>query len=428
MTNTTLPEYFVPDSDGLAVFLGIMGMVAWGSWANLLKFNEGKTRFEFFFLDYQAGAFFSSLLLTVILGTSGFFDGLTFGRILAAAAAGVFNTLGTLLVMASVELSGMTVVFPIVVGIEMTIGTTMLWAIEQKEDPSLLFTGVGCAMCAVVLDYLSHAEARDVDELGGSARRGSETNSLSYTTLMVTEKDFSTDISDLSRPYTFSSHRQDNDNGIGIGSGSGRTGGKYGGSGGGGVPCMSFMDAWELKSRGLFLCVLAAVFFSLWPVLDALSTEGCANEMHASPYAFFFFFRMSALAFTWSISSCMSGLSPGKGSAADDVEVTFHNYMFEIPTRSRLLGLAAGFIWGFGTLCSLVSGEVVGLSVSVTITRCSPLVATFWGVVLWKETRDMNNRGKKFLIAMVLMYCCAIAFVAASAPSDDVPNGEAGNC
>ena len=419
ITNTTsLPVFWVPQSDGFAIFLGFLAMVAWGSWANLLKLNQGSTRFEFFFLDYQAGAFAASLILTLLLGTGGFSQGLTFGRVLAAIIAGIVNTLGTLLVMASVELSGMTVVFPVVVGIEMTIGTTLLWLIEQKENPYLLFTGVLCAMCAVVLDYKSHAEPRDNDDgLGGTTRRGSET-SLSYTTLMVTEKDFSTDISELSRPYTFSSSLDNNARHT-----SGTNNGK--------IPCMSFMDEWESKSRGLFLCVLAAMFFSLWPVLDALSTEGCVNDVHASPYTFFVLFRLAALLFTWSITNCMSGLNPNDGNDNNDgrtkLQVTFANYISEIPMKSRVLGLCAGFIWGCGTLCSLVSGEVVGLSVSVTMTRCSPLVATFWGVILWKETIDMNQKGKMYLMGMVVMYCLAIAFVAGSAPSDDVPDGST-NC
>ena len=54
--NGSPPEYWVPDSEGVALVLGLLAMVAWGSWANLLKLNAGHTRFEFFFLDYQAGA------------------------------------------------------------------------------------------------------------------------------------------------------------------------------------------------------------------------------------------------------------------------------------------------------------------------------------------------------------------------------------
>ena len=173
------------------------------------------------------------------------------------------------------------------------------------------------------------------------------------------------------------------------------------------------MNDWTNKSRGLFLCVVAAMFFSLWPVLDAISTEGCAKDVHASPYAFFVVFRVAAFIFTWMISGCLDGLTGssgggggggGSGSGGEaHSKVTFHNYIHEIPRRSRMLGLTAGFIWGCGTLCSLVSGEVVGLSVSVTMTRCSPLVATFWGVVVWGEAKGMNQKAKLYLGGMVVM-------------------------
>ena len=45
---------------------------------------------------------------------------------------------------------------------------------------------------------------------------------------------------------------------------------------------------------------------------------------------------------------------------------------------------------------SLVAGEVVGLGVSMTLTRCSPLIATFWGVCMWKEAEGMSTGRNNF--------------------------------
>ena len=414
LTNSTIPQWWVPESDSTAIGLSLFAMVAWGSWANLLKLNSGVTRFEFFFLDYQLGAFLVSLLLTLLLGTGGFSEGLSVGRFFAAVVAGIVNTLGTLLVMASVELSGMTVVFPVVVGIEMIIGTTFLWLIERKESPGLLFTGVACAMAAVSFDYLSHQEPMEDDGLGGTAtrRRRSENNSMSYTTLVVSDGDFSPDLSELSRPYSFSASSSSATRGRRASGGLG-TAGRF-------SCCVTVFDGMAAKSRGLMLCVVAAVFFSLWPVLDALSLKN--NEsgptVSASPYAFFLIFRIAALAFTWCISQWMGqlGKRDGDEGGASDMSVTFSNYLYEIPRKSRCLGVTAGFVWGCGTLFSLISGEVVGLGVSVTMTRCSPLVATFWGVVMWNETEGMTARAKLYLIGMVMSYCFAIMFIALAAP------------
>merc|ERR1711871_771294 len=44
------------------------------------------------------------------------------------------------------------------VGVEMTIGTTVLWLIERKEDPAWLFVGVVSAVIAVIFDALSHLQ------------------------------------------------------------------------------------------------------------------------------------------------------------------------------------------------------------------------------------------------------------------------------
>jgi glucose uptake protein GlcU len=447
--NGTAPDYWVPGSEGVALSLAILAMVAWGSWANLLKLNAGATRFEFFFLDYQAGALVSAVILTLCLGTAGFSTGLTGGRVLAALLAGAINTLGTLLVMASVELSGMTIVFPIVVGIEMAIGTTMLWLIERRESPGLLFTGVLCALCAVYLDYRSHNESSNDTSSGTSYNSSSsggsghgprtDSGSLSYAALTVggnpdddfdeVEDDpFSSDLSDLNQPYKMGRRS--------------RLSRKMAAASG---VCSRLSDSMTQAQRGTAMCVLAAVFFSLWPVLDALSTEGCAADVKGSPFSFFLIFRLAALLFTWFVVTCMARLSisvesgrtlvnnnaaVGASMGDDPDAITLQNYLHEVPRRSRMLGMCAGAIWGVGTLCSLVAGEVVGLGVSMTLTRCSPLVATFWGVCMWKEADGMGPRAKQFLAGMVLFYILSIVFVSASAPSftGAEMDGEAGGC
>ena len=428
-----VPAYWVPDSQVLAVFLGIFAMAAWGSWANLLKLNNGATRFEFFFLDYQAGSFLIAIFLVLFLGLPGFSTGLTWSTIFAAFAAGALNTLGTLLVMASVELSGMTIVFPIVVGIEMAIGTTLLWLIERRESPALLFTGVVCALCAVYLDYRSHSEGRNSEKGDAANPSGSIRGSgnLQYASLSVGAVDdedlieddpFSSDLSDLTEPYKMG-RRSKLSQQMAAASGM----------------CSKFSSSLTRAQRGTAMCVFAALFFSLWPVLDALSTEGCAADVKGSPYAFFIFFRMAALVFTWFVVACMAKFSISVESSRtlmvgdimqdDDPDaITLQKYLKEVPMRSRLLGLLAGATWGLGTMFSLVAGEVVGLGVSITLTRCSPLVATFWGVCLWKEAEDMSAKAKRLLLGMVFFYILSIIFVSASAPADASVDGEAGDC
>ena len=455
-TRGTPPAYWVPDSEGVALFLGLLAMVAWGSWANLLKLNAGATRFEFFFLDYQAGALSTAAVLALVLGLPGFSTGLTGARVGAALLAGAINTVGTLLVMAAVELAGMTVVFPIVVGIEMAIGTTMLWLVEQRESPALLFTGVVCALCAVYLDFRAHSEDRSGDGDSGSSSRSSDPSSnydradngsLKYAALTVggngggsdeensnglnddipfDDDPFSSDLSDLRKPYKMGRRS--------------RLSRKMAAASG---ICSRFTDRLTEAQRGTAMCILAAIFFSLWPVLDALSTEGCASEIKGSPFAFFLIFRLSALLFTFIVVTCMARFSisvesgntrtlvdEGTFMGSDPDAINLENYLHEVPRRSRMLGLCAGAIWGVGTLFSLLAGEVVGLGVSMTLTRCSPLVATFWGVCMWKEAHGMSVRAKQFLAGMVFFYVMSIIFVSESAPQFQGAemDGEAGGC
>lgn len=252
-----------------------------------------------------------------------------------------------------------------------------------------------------------------------------DSGSLSYAALTiggnpddcyddVEDDPFSSDLSDLNQPYKMGRKSQ--------------LSRKMAAASG---VCSRISDNLTQAQRGTAMCVLAAIFFSLWPVLDALSTEGCAADVKGSPFSFFLIFRLAALLFTWVVVTCMARMSIsvesgrtrlsdagiGAGMGQDPDAITLQNYIHEVPKRSRMLGLCAGAIWGVGTLFSLVAGEVVGLGVSMTLTRCSPLVATFWGVCMWKEAEGMSPRAKKFLAGMVFFYILSIVFVSASAPS-----------
>ena len=80
------------------------------------------------------------------------------------------------------------------------------------------------------------------------------------------------------------------------------------------------------------------------------------------------------------------------------------------------------------TLMALLSGEAVGLAVSVTITRCSPLVAACWGICVWQESRGMTPLAKKYAAAMMGFYCFALICFSLAAPSTTVEEGHLEDC
>src|SRR5580658_6455239 len=117
-----------PQSFPLAFTLLIVGMVLWGSWINAYRIAQN-WRLELFHIDYSMG-----ILVVAVLGTAG--AGVHFGspnaleNFLAAdrtawlwaASAGALVNAGNLALMTAINRIGMTVAFPVSVGISLILG------------------------------------------------------------------------------------------------------------------------------------------------------------------------------------------------------------------------------------------------------------------------------------------------------------------
>ncbi len=53
-------------------------------------------------------------------------------------------------------IAGMSVAFPVGIGLALVLGVLQLYALEQKGDPILLFVGVGLVVVAIVLDAMAY--------------------------------------------------------------------------------------------------------------------------------------------------------------------------------------------------------------------------------------------------------------------------------
>ena len=53
--------------------------------------------------------------------------------------------------MRSLATVGLTLTFPVVMGIEMVGGTSVMYALEPAQNPALLFPALGCVAVAVGL-------------------------------------------------------------------------------------------------------------------------------------------------------------------------------------------------------------------------------------------------------------------------------------
>jgi glucose uptake protein len=157
---------FIVDSLGLAIFFCIITMLGWGSWANTQKL-AGKDRWEFplFYWDYAIGV---ALLGAIFALTAGSLGGAGMPAIenLRQAQAGpaghallsgaLFNLSNILLVVA-ISSAGMSVAFPVGVGLALVIGTVTSYVQAPKGNAVLLGAGVVLVVAAMVLSAMAYS-------------------------------------------------------------------------------------------------------------------------------------------------------------------------------------------------------------------------------------------------------------------------------
>lgn len=150
---------FTPQSLGVALIMMISSAICWGSWANTYK-GVKNYRFELFYWDYAVGIFLISLILAFTMGSTGH-DSSSFlnnvhaadtSNIVYALIGGALFNLANLLLVAGIDMAGLSVAFPVAIGIALVVGVVLSYALQPKGNAALLAAGVACALVAVILD------------------------------------------------------------------------------------------------------------------------------------------------------------------------------------------------------------------------------------------------------------------------------------
>lgn len=155
---------FVPSTYGVALFMMILSMVCWGSWANTQKLTKN-WRFELFYWDYLWGILLMSVIMGFALGNTqpGSADSFmtNLGRadahhLLLAFAGGIIFNIANMLLVAAIAIAGLAVAFPIGIGLALVIGSVLNYLIAPAGNPLLLFGGIGLVCVAIVLDAMAY--------------------------------------------------------------------------------------------------------------------------------------------------------------------------------------------------------------------------------------------------------------------------------
>lgn len=159
---------FIVENYSTAVVFCIITMLCWGSWANTQKLAQQSWRFELFYWDYVIGILIFSVISAFTLGSMGtqgrsFIDDLqqaSSSNIISAFIGGIIFNAANILFSAAIAVAGMSVAFPIGIGIALVLGVILNYAAAQKGNPILLFIGVACVIIAILLNASAYSKAK----------------------------------------------------------------------------------------------------------------------------------------------------------------------------------------------------------------------------------------------------------------------------
>jgi glucose uptake protein len=346
----TLPHTYLA-----ALLLTILSMICWGSWANTFKL-AGKWRFELFYFDYAIGVMVAALVYAYTFGNLGF-DGFLFmddlmhtGRRQTAMgfAGGIVFNLANMLLVAAISLAGMSVAFPIGIGMALIIGVVWNYAIKPAGNPVLLFFGCAIILGAIVVDALAYRNlaAMQFEQIAKAGKAKSTRKTISFRGVIIS-----------------------------IVSG-----------------------------------LLMGSFYPLVTMGRASDLGGTAGDLGMGPYAIGAVFALGILLSTPVFNLFFMNL-PVQGEPIEIPEY-FRGSLKDhalgwLGGIVWMTGGMANFV-----ASSAPASVQVGPATSYAIGQGATMVSALWGLLVWKEFSGSDSRTKHLLVVMFVLFLCGLALVA----------------
>ena len=281
--------------------------------------------------------------------------------LLSAAGAGIVFNVANVGITAAVQIVGLSIAFPIAVGVALVFGTVLTYIVDPTGQVSLLFSGLTLAVFAIFLTALAgklkEKDRKDDEETVDNQRLADG---------LLDDQDTE-------------DHKRSN------------------------------------FTKGVVLSLISGVLMSLWSPLNAVAladlNKSCEeNRGKLTAYSSFLIFTFSILLSSVFILCPLVLKYPIDGKRS----LSLSHCIRLRPFSNHTIGLVGGVVWAVGTLSNSISGIKLGLALSYAIGQAAPMVATTWGLLYYNEYVGAPRSSYICLLGMYVFYIGAIGLVALS--------------
>jgi len=338
----------LPQTYTAALFLMILSMICWGSWANTYKL-AGKWRFELYYFDYAIGLLVAAVILAYTAGSLGF-DGFSFVDDLMHAgkrqwflgfSGGVVFNLANMLLLASISIAGMSVAFPVGIGLALIIGVLLNYMLKPAGNGTLLFAGCVLVLIAILADaYAYTLLGRILHE--SMAKQGKAKSTRRPT-----------------------------------------------------------------KVKGVMIAAVSGVLMGCFFPLVELGKEG---DLGLGPYAIAVVFAGGVFASTLVFNLFFMNL-PVEGPPVEFRDFFLNSTMWQhllgiAGGAIWCVGAVAAF-----AAASAPAEVHVGPATSYAMGQGATLISALWGLLVWKEFKGADLKVKAMIAIMLVVYACGLVLV-----------------
>jgi len=164
-------------------------------------------------------------------------------------------------------------------------------------------------------------------------------------------------------------------------------------------------------AKGLILSILAGVSMGFFYRFVAASMAADMVNPEAgkfTPYTAVVVFSLGLLLsnFIW---NTLVMAKPFTGPP-----VSYKDYFTRGNARLHMIGILGGAIWSLGMSFSIIASGAASFAISYGLGQGATMVASFWGVFIWKEFKNAPAGTTKFVTLMFLFFLVGLGLIIVS--------------